>query len=104
MARWHREKRDYSHLGTMSPDEVFERAVARRPFGDTVTCWEFYVNRDLLSLFGELQSVATGDVVQLYVDMLNRRPKADREDVTSFNHERSGNLIGWGLHLGLLRE
>ncbi|MBM1170090.1 hypothetical protein [Microvirga arabica] len=103
MARLRREKRDYSHLYQTPAPEVLEKAIQNCSFKGGPR-WEHYVNKDLITLFGELQTVSLTDVVERYLDMLAATRNTMREKPTAFNHSRAGNLIGWGLRLSLLEE
>ncbi|MFC4172475.1 hypothetical protein ACFOYU_10425 [Microvirga sp. GCM10011540] len=97
------EQRDYRHLSQKPGPEVLENAIQACSFRGGPR-WEHYVNRDLISLFGELQTVGITDVVERYLDMLAATRNHKREQPTAFSFERAGNLVGWGLRLGLLEE
>jgi hypothetical protein len=102
--RRHRfEQRDYSHLSRNPPETILANTIKACSFHGGPR-WEFYVNRDLLSRFGELPQLPIGDLVQRYLDMLATTRNQAREEPTPFNFERAGNLIGWGLRLGLLED
>ncbi|MFC4172681.1 hypothetical protein ACFOYU_11510 [Microvirga sp. GCM10011540] len=100
--RYRDYSRDYSHLNAPK-DVILAKAIEACAFAGG-SRWEFYVNRDLLTLFGKLQQVALPDVVERYLDMLQQTRGGKRQEPTPFNHDRAGNLVGWGFRLGLLSE
>lgn len=104
MARWDRRpKPDYSHLYGRPLDVILDGAIANRSYGRDRRTFPAEVNLDLIDLFEGRDRLAVGELMDAHAALVVRTGRgADWSEV--FRADVVGNLIGWGVHLGILKE
>ncbi|GEL41809.1 hypothetical protein MEX01_24000 [Methylorubrum extorquens] len=104
MPRWNRRPRpDYSHLYGRPLDVILDGAIANRAYGRDRRTFPAEANEALLDMYGERDRLAVGEMMDAHAQLVVRTGRgADWSD--PFRADVVGNLIGWGLHLGILAE
>ncbi|ACS41463.1 hypothetical protein [Methylorubrum extorquens] len=101
MARYRdrREAPDYTHLRGKSPEQVFAETYARRAPGEHSGWWPERVNRTLIGLIAERETLHVREAAAVY-GALFAKPIHTPE----FTADRAANLLAWGVRLGILTE
>ncbi|MEG9525126.1 MAG: hypothetical protein MIL41_05045 [Hyphomicrobiales bacterium] len=81
----------------------FDHAVIHGGYGEFVDRWYAYANRDLLTVFADVDWLARDPLVDRYAKAFRGRsyPYMFRIFPT---YAKAGNLVHWGLKLGILAE
>ncbi|RUP21454.1 hypothetical protein [Methylobacterium sp.] len=104
MPRWgRRSKTDYSYLYGKALDVILDGAIRNRGYGGDRRTFPAEANLALLDLFGERDRLALGDLMDAHAVVVARTGRGEGWS-EAFRADVVGNLIGWGVHLGILTE
>ena len=100
MARYSRRDRpDYSHLKGKTTDQVFAETYAKGAPGEHSGWWPERVNRGLLCLFDERETLHQGEAAAVYGALF-----AKENHTPEYTADRAASLLAWGIRLGILTE
>ena len=109
MPRWNRrEKPDYRHLRDVTDEAALVNAIRSPTYGDghDFRLLAGFLAR-LVAMWGDRDILAIDELVPAHEDVRARDPAFfghGRSWQGTFLHDAVGNLVGWGLRLGVLRE
>lgn len=90
---------DYSHLQGKAPEQVFAETYAKPTYGDPDRWWPERVNRDLIRLFEERETLHVDEAAAVYGCLF-----AEKKHTPAFTADRCANALQWGVRLGILTE
>jgi hypothetical protein len=107
MPRW-REKPDYRHLRDLADDAAFANAMRRPTYGERCEHKTMAsLCERLQAMWGDRDEVPLDEVMSLHEDIRARDPGFfghGRNWQGAFLHDVVGNMVGWGLRLGVIAE
>lgn len=109
MPRWNRrEKPDYRHLRDATPESALLGAIRSPTYGedDNLHLLDSFQGR-LTAMWGARDVLAIDELVAVHEDLRARDPGFaghGKDWQGAFLHDVVGNLVGWGLRLGILVE
>ncbi|MBE7201224.1 MAG: hypothetical protein INR70_25955 [Parafilimonas terrae] len=109
MPRWNRrEKPDYRHLRDATPESALVNAIESPTYGDGHDHRLLAgIQARLVTMWGQHTVIARDNLVVIHEEHRARDPGFfghGRDWEETFPHDVVGNLVGWGLRLGVLEE